>query len=660
MRKILLAATVFFLIAAPALAAEDVMVVFDGSNSMWGQIEGTAKIEIAREAMHSLIGDWTEGTNIGLMAYGHRREGDCEDIETLIEPGPFDREHFFSTIENITPRGKTPLTASIEQAAETLAYRDNPATVIVITDGIETCQRDPCALADDLERMGVDFTAHVVGFDLKDEEQEAVACIAERTGGRFLPAGDAAELRTALSEVGTAVAEPEPEPEPEVEVSAPESAATGASFPVSWVGTIHHSDFVAIVPMGADDDELGNYKRVRNNNETELRAPSEPGLYEVRYVLDEGRKALAATEIEITEPEVEVNAPESATTGSSFPVSWAGAIHRSDFIAIVPMGADDDELGNHKRVRNNNETELRAPSEPGLYEVRYVLDEGRKPLASTEIEITEPEVEVSAPESTTTGSSFPVSWVGTIHHSDFVAIVPMGADDDELGNHKRVRNNNETELRAPSEPGLYEVRYVLDEGRKPLASTEIEITEPGIELSGPDKARAGSELRVSWRGKPPHRSDFIAIVPMGADDDELGNHKRVGNNSEIDLEAPEQTGLYEVRYVLDEGRRTLARHSVEVVDETAALDTGGSLDVTETAAAGDTIEVNWSADTESGDLRIALAQTDQAKFTWIEVQSASDGPPLTFTLPEEPGQYEFRLLDIPGRKVLSRSIIDVQ
>ena len=63
-----------------AFAEEDVMVVFDGSNSMWGQIEGTAKIEIARGVMDNLLGDWTEDRNVGLMAYGHRRRGDCGDI----------------------------------------------------------------------------------------------------------------------------------------------------------------------------------------------------------------------------------------------------------------------------------------------------------------------------------------------------------------------------------------------------------------------------------------------------------------------------------------------------------------------------------------------------------------------------------------------------
>jgi len=108
-------------LATEAMAGDNVMVVFDGSNSMWGQIEGTAKIEIARDVMQNLLGDWTEDRKVGLMAYGHRRRGDCSDIETLVPPGRGTRDEILSRINAITPTGKTPLTDAIEQAA-TVAF----------------------------------------------------------------------------------------------------------------------------------------------------------------------------------------------------------------------------------------------------------------------------------------------------------------------------------------------------------------------------------------------------------------------------------------------------------------------------------------------------------------------------------------------------------
>ena len=747
------AAAAIALGAGQAMAADDVMVVFDGSNSMWGQIDGTAKIAIAREAMENLVGGWTDGTNVGLMAYGHRREGDCNDIETMIAPGPFDRADFMGRIRSISPRGKTPLTTAVEQAAEALSYRDNPATVVLITDGIESCQRDPCALAEELERMGVGFTAHVVGFDLKGEEQEAVACMAERTGGRFVAANDADELGTALGEVGTVVAEapkPDPEPEPapdvtfdapsvavmgssfqvswqapdqqprdfvtivpigaeegaygdytrvkngsegslrapgetglyevryvvdqgratagssaieivaaEVSVDAPESAVAGSSFKASWSNVIHPRDFITIVPMGAEMGAYGDYTRASDKSEGTLQAPAEPGLYEVRYVLDEGRATLASAEIEIVEAATAVEAPDSATAGSTFEVSWSNVIHPRDFVTIVPMGAEEGEYGDYTRVSGKSEGTLQAPAEPGLYEVRYVLNEGRVTLASAEIEIVEAEASVQAPDSAIIGSSFKVFWSRGIHPRDFVTIVPMGAEDGAYGDYARVSDKAEGSLRAPAEPGFYEIRYVLNEGRETLASTGIEIVPADIELTGPDEVRAGSEISTAWTGTAPHPRDFVTIVPMGAEEGDYGDYARVGERDEVKLDAPAETGLYEIRYVLDEGRRTLARHTIEVVDETATLNEGGALEAPETGAPGASVEVTWSADSEGDNRRITLAGAGQADFTWIEAQPAADNP-VTFTLPEEPGFYEFRLLDISERKVLSRAMIAVE
>ena len=63
---------------------------------------------------------------------------------------------------------------------------------------MESCGGDPCALARELEADGIEFTAHVVGFGLSDDQGAAVSCIAENTGGMYMAADNADELRTAL------------------------------------------------------------------------------------------------------------------------------------------------------------------------------------------------------------------------------------------------------------------------------------------------------------------------------------------------------------------------------------------------------------------------------------------------------------------------------
>jgi Ca-activated chloride channel family protein len=200
------------LIPSAAFAEGRTMIVLDASGSMWGQIEGRTKVEIAREVLASVLGQVPADTELGLVAYGHRREGDCGDIEVVVEAAPGTAGAIVDFANSTRFQGKTPLTDAVRVAAEAIGSADAKATVILVTDGIETCNADPCALGAELEAGSVDFTAHVVGFGLSEEEGRAVACLAEATGGLYLPASDAAQLTDALTR--TVVAEPEPAPAP--------------------------------------------------------------------------------------------------------------------------------------------------------------------------------------------------------------------------------------------------------------------------------------------------------------------------------------------------------------------------------------------------------------------------------------------------------------
>ena len=211
------------LLHAPAARAEGrTMIVLDASGSMWGQIDGRTKVEIAREVLAEVLAGVPPETELGLVVYGHRTRGDCGDIEVAVAAAPGTGPAIVDFANRTRFQGKTPLTEAVRVAAEALRSTEEKATVILVTDGIETCEADPCALGAELEATGVDFTAHVVGFGLSADEGRAVACLAEATGGLYLPAADAAQLTDALSR--TVVAEPAPEPAPEPEPE-PEPAA---------------------------------------------------------------------------------------------------------------------------------------------------------------------------------------------------------------------------------------------------------------------------------------------------------------------------------------------------------------------------------------------------------------------------------------------------
>lgn len=210
--------------AGPAAAQTgDAILILDASGSMWGQVDGQTKISAARKAVDSILSKWKPSDRLGLMAYGHRNKGDCRDIELVVPVGDFDAGKIRSAVRGLNPKGKTPMADSLRAAAQALRSSENKATVILVSDGIETCSPDPCAVAAELKKAGVNFTAHVIGFDVTDPAAKSqLQCIARATGGVYLDARNASGLESALNRAvqaaqgekvqSQAPAKPEPDP----------------------------------------------------------------------------------------------------------------------------------------------------------------------------------------------------------------------------------------------------------------------------------------------------------------------------------------------------------------------------------------------------------------------------------------------------------------
>ncbi|RST85702.1 VWA domain-containing protein [Aquibium carbonis] len=294
---------------SPAIAqtAPDTLIVLDGSGSMWGQIDGRTKIDIARETLSSVLSEVSPSMNIGMIAYGHRVRGQCSDIETLVPMGPAGQTvpRMIDAANRISPRGMTPLSDAVRKAAEEMLYTERAATVVLITDGIETCDADPCALGRELEAAGIDFTAHVVGFGLTGDEGRQVACLAENTGGRYVPAGDADQLVDALRDTIMAdendfVEEEEDfveeEPAPPARRRVEFTFRDAADGPKLQVNELH----IVIEPRGeaAYDEWLG----WRHERDYTAEGMFDPGVYDVIVIREKDRATLRARfEIEVPE-----------------------------------------------------------------------------------------------------------------------------------------------------------------------------------------------------------------------------------------------------------------------------------------------------------------------------------------------------------------------
>lgn len=199
---------ILFLCAANIFAAGQthMILILDGSGSMWGQIDGKAKITIAKEVLNELIDDLPGDLNVGLTAYGHRREGDCRDVERLTLPGSVDKARLKALVGGISPKGKTPIAFSLTETAGELKSLDGERVIVLVTDGIESCHGDPCQVARELAEAGVVTKIHIVGFDLTEEAMDQLGCIAEPSGGLVVSAANAGELKDALGQVVKATA----------------------------------------------------------------------------------------------------------------------------------------------------------------------------------------------------------------------------------------------------------------------------------------------------------------------------------------------------------------------------------------------------------------------------------------------------------------------
>ncbi len=191
------------LVAQEQKAPSPILFIYDASGSMWGQLDGKTKKDIASEVLATTVSSLPENQNIGLMAYGHREKGDCNDIELLINLNNSSKTSITNSVSKINALGKTPLARSAAQAINSLKESGTKATIILITDGIESCDGNICDVVAKAKADGIDFKLHIVGFGLKEAETEQLKCAADAGGGNYYNAADASGLGEGLIEATT-------------------------------------------------------------------------------------------------------------------------------------------------------------------------------------------------------------------------------------------------------------------------------------------------------------------------------------------------------------------------------------------------------------------------------------------------------------------------
>jgi Ca-activated chloride channel family protein len=206
--RIALGALILLASAGAGRAADDIdacqsdaMVVFDASGSM-ATSDLTLKeprIAFLKRAMGRVLPEIAPLRRLGLIVYGEGDYNDCSSIALRMRPTANAAEPMLRIIRSINPRGRTPLTESVREAAETLDFTRREAVVVLVTDGEETCGQDPCQVAAALKKAGRDLTIHVIGYrDPQQQEYFNARCMADQTGGQYVSASNEDELVKAL------------------------------------------------------------------------------------------------------------------------------------------------------------------------------------------------------------------------------------------------------------------------------------------------------------------------------------------------------------------------------------------------------------------------------------------------------------------------------
>ncbi len=177
-----------------------ILFVLDASQSMYGRWQSDMKISIARKLLSKVLDSLqtTENVELALRVYGHQYPFPpqvCNDTKLIV---PFSENNIPTIkhkLKSINPKGTTPIAYALEQAGYDFPECDNCRNIIIlITDGLEECDGDPCAVSYALQKRGVVLKPFIIGIGRSFAE--AFDCV-----GTYFDASSEVEFSKALNVV---------------------------------------------------------------------------------------------------------------------------------------------------------------------------------------------------------------------------------------------------------------------------------------------------------------------------------------------------------------------------------------------------------------------------------------------------------------------------
>jgi Ca-activated chloride channel family protein len=179
----------FFLIGVmcvrePLSAQERTRILFlvDGSLSMRNEWKGGTKWNIATEVLHDLADSIQKipNTEIGMRVFGHlypEPDKNCRDSRLEVRIDSNNAKAIQKKLLEIRPKGITPLVYSIERSATDFGNVVAKNIIIIITDGEDACEGDPCSVSLTLQQNNIVLRPFIIGMQLNPKSFEAMNCM---------------------------------------------------------------------------------------------------------------------------------------------------------------------------------------------------------------------------------------------------------------------------------------------------------------------------------------------------------------------------------------------------------------------------------------------------------------------------------------------------
>jgi Ca-activated chloride channel homolog len=189
------------------------MIVLDSSGSMKERAAGgETKIVAAKRALGTVIGSLPESQPVGLRVYGatvfsRDDAGACTDSQLVVPVDTGNRADLRTAVRSYKPYGETPIGYALQQAAEDLGA-EGRRTIVLVSDGEPTCDPDPCQVARELTKQGVELKVDVVGLDVAGAARAKLQCIAGAGNGTYYDVDSSEEFAASLEKLATRAARP--------------------------------------------------------------------------------------------------------------------------------------------------------------------------------------------------------------------------------------------------------------------------------------------------------------------------------------------------------------------------------------------------------------------------------------------------------------------